>query len=134
MPADSSPDRRLLIAQGPANLWLIENRQPATPAVYEGRRPATAAIVLAGRQVGCLCVEQNRRSGSIRDSLSLRRSRIQISVQGGYHPRWRAEDEIVFLSPDAAMMSVRVRRRADLVQDPPERLFPTPLLYATPVV
>ena len=50
-----------------------------------------------------------------------------ISVQGGHHPRWRADDEIVFLSPDSAMMSVRVRRRAVLQHDPPVRLFPTSL-------
>ena len=53
-------------------------------------------------------VSQKRPTGSFVTPFPSADREYKISVQGGYHPRWRAEDEIVFLSPDREMMSARV--------------------------
>ena len=126
--ADSSPDGRFLIAQGTANLWLIENRQGATPVRFMKveERQRQASFSPDGKWVVYVSHKTGRPEVVVTPFPSADRE-IKISVQGGYHPRWRADDEIVFLSPDSAMMSARVRRRADLERDPPERLFSTSL-------
>ncbi len=50
-------------------------------------------------------------------------SKRQISSGGGVQPQWRGDGrELFYLSPDGAMMSVRVDARTELTASPPTRL------------
>ena len=50
-----------------------------------------------------------------------------VSRDGGSSPRWRSDTEIVFLSPDADMMSADVFLGATFRSESPRRLFRTGL-------
>jgi serine/threonine protein kinase/Tol biopolymer transport system component len=128
--ADYSPDGLFLIAQGRGRLWLIENRPGATPKPFMKLEDGQWQASFSPDGKWVVYVSDKNKTAQFEVFATPFPSadrEVKISVQGGYHPRWRADNEIVFLSPDSAMMSVRVRRGADLKPDPPVPLFPTSL-------
>jgi hypothetical protein len=54
---------------------------------------------------------------------------LKISREGGWHPRWRSDGEIFFLSLDGTMMSSRAVGKA-IPSAPPQQLFATGLVLA----
>lgn len=58
---------------------------------------------------------------------------INVSVNGGFDPRWRADGrELFFISPTGTIMSTEVTTEGQLQVRPPKALFPTPIREPSP--
>jgi Tol biopolymer transport system component len=130
---DSSPDGKFLIfvggPDGVGELFvqaLTENAKPSLffPSRFAGFNPAFSPD-------GRFVTYSSNATG--RSEIYVRRfpdagGEQMISRDGGSSPRWRSDTEIVFLSPDADMMSARVFLGATFRSEIPRRLFRTGLV------
>jgi eukaryotic-like serine/threonine-protein kinase len=129
---DSSPDGKFLIfvevADDVGELFvqaLTENAKPSVffSSPFAERNPAFSPN-------GRFVTYSSNATG--RSEIYVRRfpdagGEQMISHGGGSSPRWRSDTEIVFLSPDADMMSARVFPGATFRSETPRRLFQTGL-------
>ena len=127
---DSSPDGKFLIfveaADDVGELFvqaLTENAKPSVffSSPFAERNPAFSPD-------GRFVTYSSDATG--RSEIYVRRfpdagGEQRLSHEGGSSPRWRSDTEIVFLSPDADMMSARVFLGATFRSETPRRLFQT---------
>ena len=129
---DSSPDGKFLIFVGGAGVGelfvqaLTENAKPSVffPSRFAEWNPAFSPD-------GRFVTYSSNATG--RFEIYVRRfpdagGEQRISRDGGSSPRWRSDKEIVFLSPDADMMSAPVFLGATFRSETPRPLFRTGLV------
>ena len=132
MTPDSSPDGKFLLFVGGAGVGelfvqaLTENAKPSVffPSPVAELNPAFSPD-------GRFVTYSSNATG--RFEIYVRRfpdagSEHRISREGGSSPRWRSDKEIVFLSPDADMMSAPVSLGATFRSETPRPLFRTGLV------
>jgi Tol biopolymer transport system component len=130
VPTDSSPDGQHIILSVPGgasgtDLWLL-------PLIGD-RRPvkfiASPAEEMHGNfsPDGCFVAYTSNESGRVEvyvQTFPLSNRKWQVSTNGGYEPRWRADGrEIYYLSNDRKLMAVSVG--TGLSFDVPKPLFQT---------
>lgn len=129
---DSSPDGKFLIfvgsAEGGGELFVQALTENAKPSVFFRSRFAefNPAFSPDGRFVTYSSNATGRFEIYVRRFPDAGGEHV-ISRDGGSSPRWRSDTEIVFLSPDADMMSARVFLGATFRSESPRRLFRTGL-------
>ena len=129
---DSSPDGKFLIfvgGVGVGELFVQELTENAKPSVFFQSR--VAELNPAFSPDGRFVTYSSNATG--RFEIYVRRfpdagGEQRISRDGGSSPRWRSDKEIVFLSPDAGMMSAPVFLGATFRSDTPRPLFRTGLV------
>jgi hypothetical protein len=127
---DSSPDGKFLIfvdvADDIGELFVQALTENAKPSVFFSSKFAERNPAFSPN--GRFVTYSSDATG--RSEIYVRRfpdagGEQMISHEGGSSPRWRSDKEIVFLSPDADMMSAPVFPGATFRSETPRRLFQT---------
>ncbi len=112
VPSDWSPDGQHIAVVGsvPSDLWLLPVDQNRKPARFT-RSPSDqmhANFSPDGRYIAYTSNESGRYDVYV-EPLPQSDRKFQISTNGGYEPRWRADgQEIYYLSEDLKLMAVSV--------------------------
>jgi eukaryotic-like serine/threonine-protein kinase len=121
-----SPDGKVVIFAAEGGLWIqpVEPGATAVPFGRPGEGEGAPSFSPDGRWV----VYHSRRTGRleiyVRPYPSGDRD-YKVSIDGGGEPRWRRQEEIVFLSLDGRMMAARVTTGRTFESAVPQQLFAT---------
>jgi Tol biopolymer transport system component len=133
---DVSPDGRSLVymlpgGSGHFELWVASpsgDGEP-TPFLQTAANNGQAQISPDGHWIAYTSNESGREEVYVQ-SFPMPGSKHQVSIDGGAQPRWRrAGDELYFLAPDHALMTVPIRNGAAMELGTPVPLFRAPLEY-----
>ena len=128
---DWSPDGKFVISSGTGDLWLhtLDTKTPPKPFLATQYEEVAPVFSPDGRFIAYSSDQTGRQEVYVRP-FATKEPEYKVSLHGGWHPRWRSDNEITFLALDGTMMSARVLPGNDFHAIEPQPLFPTGLPLA----
>jgi dipeptidyl aminopeptidase/acylaminoacyl peptidase len=130
---DSTPDGRFLVFSAEGNrtsidLWLqpLAAGAKAIPLIQQDFDQSDGRPSPDGRWLAYVTNDSDTYQVNVR-AMHGAGVRRQISTDGGSQPQWRRNgDELIYMAPDRALMSVAIQTSAETFNfEPPRRLFRT---------
>jgi Tol biopolymer transport system component len=128
--SDWSRDGRFLVYTSGGDLWVLPRSGGGKPYPFVQTKANESASAFSPdtRWIAYASDETGKRQVYLK-SFTSGGGNYQVSVEGGHHPRWRADGgELFFLSPDGTMMAAEIDTKRGLQASAPRALFATGII------
>jgi Tol biopolymer transport system component len=109
-------------------IWRLDltGERTASSVLDDGFMHSTAQISPDGRWIAYTTTESGSTQIVVQSFPDLARDKRQVSIRGGYDPKWRADGrELFYLTPNGTLMSVDVPAGDEFEPGSPTALFET---------
>ena len=128
---DWSPDGKFVLYEAADSIWAVPAQGPRKPfQVLSAGAPITNAEVSPDSKWIAYQLQSPERSEIFITSFPVAGTRWQISTEGGWEPRWRADGRELYYSFENKLMAVDIKLTAGRVEyGPPRMLFQAPFTW-----
>ena len=136
-PTDWSADGNTIVFHGLSkstkhDIWAFDRAHRATTPLVQTPNDEAQGQLAPGNRLAYTSNESGTLQVLVR-SLQANTGTTNVSVNGGFDPRWRADGrELFFISTDGTMMAVDVPLDDPIRPSPARQLFPTAFREASP--
>jgi Tol biopolymer transport system component len=136
-PTDWAADGNTIVFHGPSKstkheIWVYDRSRGSARPLVPGLHDEAQGQLAPGDRLAYTSKESGSLQVMVR-SLHGSGGATNVSVKGGFDPRWRADGrELFFISPEGTMMAVDVPPGDPIRPGPVQRLFPTPFHETRP--